>query len=114
MKRAILGSLLGAVLVMAVGVAGQRGEVFADRTTANSPGGYGNELIVLPTPTGDKTQVLTVIDPRQQSMGVYRLDLADGKITLLSVRNIHWDLQMTHFNGVNPLPREIQLQLEHR
>ena len=32
----------------------------------------------------------------------------------MSVRNIHWDLQMMEFNGVNPLPREIRLQLEQR
>ena len=58
--------------------------------------------------------MLTVIDPRQQAMGVYRVDLASGRITLLSVRNIQWDLQMTDFNGVNPLPREIRSQLEQR
>ncbi len=58
--------------------------------------------------------MLTVIDPRQQAMGVYHIDLASGKIAPMSVRNIRWDLQMTEFNGVNPLPREIRSQLEQR
>jgi hypothetical protein len=106
---------LGAGLVMVAGaLADQHGELFAQRAGPYQAGVAGNELIALPTPSGDKTQMLTVIDPRQQVLGVYQVDLASGKITLLSVRNIHWDLQMMDFNGVNPRPREIQLQLEHK
>ena len=115
MKRAILGTLLGAGLVAAaVGVIDQRSEVFAQRAAPYQPPVSGNELIALPMPAGDKGQLLTVLDPRQQTIGVYRVDPSSGKIALLSVRNIRWDLQMTEFNGVNPLPREIRLQLEQR
>jgi hypothetical protein len=114
MKRAILGALLGAGLVVAVGLCGQRGEVFAQHPATYQPTGAGGELIAIPTPAGDKTQVLTVIDPRQQAIGVYHVDLGSGKITLLSVRNIQWDLKMTEFNGVNPLPQEIRRQLQPR
>jgi hypothetical protein len=63
---------------------------------------------------GDKGQMLTVIDPRQQAIGVYHIDLVTGKIALRSIRSIRWDLQMTDFNGENPLPREVRLQLEQR
>ena len=115
MKRAILGALLGAGLVaVAVGLGGQRNEVFAQRTATYPATADRAAIDRFPTPAGEKTQMLTVIDPRQQVMGVYRIDLGSGKITLLSVRNIHWDLQMTEFNGVNPLPREIRQQLEQR
>ena len=58
--------------------------------------------------------MLTVIDPRQQTIGVYSVDHVTGRISLRSVRNIRWDLQMTDFNSDNPLPREIRLQLEQR
>jgi hypothetical protein len=101
--------------MLAVGLLDQRAEVFAQRV-APTPAttAAGGELIALPAPLGDKAQVLTVIDPRQQTMSVYHVDLPTGKITLMSVRCIRWDLQMTEFNGVNPLPREIRLQLEQR
>jgi hypothetical protein len=47
-------------------------------------------------------------------MSVYHIGLTTGKIALRSVRNIHWDLQMTEFNGEAPLPREIQALIEPR
>jgi len=47
-------------------------------------------------------------------MSVYHIELATGKIALRSVRNIHWDLQMTEFNSADPLPREIRSLLEPR
>ena len=45
---------------------------------------------------------------------LWGLDSATGKIALRSVRNIHYDLQMSEFNGEAPLPREIRLLLEQR
>ncbi len=115
MKRAILGVLLGAgLMAVAVGLCGRRSEVFGQHATPNQPAVAGGDWIAIPTPAGDKGQLLTVIDPRQQAIGVYQVDVSTGKITLLSVRNIQWDLQMTEFNGVNPLPGEIRSQLKTR
>ena len=119
MKRAVLGSLVCVGLVMAaVGAAGQRGEVFAQRLTPPAtpapPAVAGSELIVVPATLGDKGQMLTVVDPRQKVVCVYHIDLATGKIALRSVRNIHWDLQMTYMNNENPLPQEIQSLLEQK
>jgi hypothetical protein len=114
MRRALLGALVGAGLVaILIGLVDQHGEVLAQRVTY-PPAGPGGELIAVPTPMGDKGQMVTVIDPRLQTIGVYAIDLPSGKISLRSVRNIHWDLQMTDFNTDNPLPREIRLQLEQR
>ncbi len=114
MKRAILGILLGAVAAtLVVGLLDRRSELMAQHVAPPQAGG-SSELIALPSPVGDKGQLLTVVDPHQQSIGVYWVEAATGKITLRSVRNIRYDLMMTDFNTDNPLPREIRLQLEQR
>ena len=114
MRRAILGTLVGAGLVaLAVGLFNPRGEVLAQRPVTYPPTN-GGDLIAVPSSMGEKGQMLTVIDPRQRTIGVYTIDPASGKIALRSVRNILWDLQMADFNSDNPLPREIRLQLEQR
>ena len=116
MKRIVLGTLLGVGLVMvAVALADQRGEVLAQRATPAVPAPVaGSELIVVPTPLGDRGQMLTVVDPKQRVLSVYHIDLMTGKIALKSVRNIHWDLQMTYLNNENPLPQEIRSLSEQR
>lgn len=57
------------------------------------------------TPTG---QQLTVIDSGRHVMAVYMIEKGTGRVTLKSVRQLHWDLQLEEFNGVSPTPREIQ------
>ena len=119
MKRAVLGIVLGVGLVAtAVAVAEQGGEIFSQRTTMPATPGSavtaGSELIVVSTPLGEKVQMLTVVDPRQQVMCVYHIDLPTGKIVLKSVRKIQWDLQITDFNTEIPLPQEIQSRLKPR
>ena len=118
MKRAILGTIVCVGLVtVAAAVAEQRGEVFAQRGTpaaaATPPAAAGTELIVVPTSLADKGQMLTIVDPRQRVLCVYHVDAA-GKIALKSVRNIHWDLQITDLNNEKPLPREIRGLLEQK
>lgn len=113
MKRAILGALVGAGLLWAVVVLVGWDRAEAQRLAPPAAGGDGS-LIAVPTPMGEKGQLLTVIDPKQQTIGVYFVEGSTGRITLRSVRNIRWDLQMLDFNGANPLPREIRLQLEQR
>jgi len=117
MKRVVLGILLGIGLVTtAVAVAQQRSDVLTQHAgSVPAPQlNTGSELIVVPTPLGDKGQMLTVIDPRQRVLSVYHIDLVTGKIALKSVRNIQWDLQMTYLNIENPLPQEIRSLLEQR
>ncbi|MEQ8790284.1 MAG: hypothetical protein RIC55_28570 [Pirellulaceae bacterium] len=72
------------------------------------------ELIALSHDLGEGRQQVTVIDPKMRVMAVYHVDPTSGEITLKSVRNIHWDLQMEEFNGVNPSPRDIRALLEQR
>ena len=115
MKTAVLGVLAGAVLaVVAIAGSDRRDEAFAQRLGAVPANAAGGELIVQLLSTGDKSQLLAVIDPRQRAMGVYQIDPATGKITLWSVRNLQWDLQMAEFNTGNPPPREIRAMLEQR
>jgi len=112
MRQALIGAVCGAVLmVAAAGLTGQAGEVFGQPA---APSGAGAELIALTTPAGEGRQQLTVIDPKMRVLSVYQIDLATGAVTLKSVRNFHWDLQMVEFNGVSPLPRDIRSLLESR
>jgi hypothetical protein len=112
MRRAILGVVVGAALAAVVAWCGQRGEAVAQRVAYPAAG--TGDLIAMQTPMGEHGQALTIVDPRQQTIGVYAIDLQTGKITLRGVRSIHWDLLMMDFNGERPLPREIRMQLEQR
>jgi hypothetical protein len=47
-------------------------------------------------------------------MSVYGIDPATGEISLRSVRNVRWDLQMDEYNGTNPSPREIRSLLGNK
>ena len=117
MKGIILGALVGAGLVIAaVGAREYPGEVFAQQLAPERAGGVraGDQLIAVPCAANAQGQMLTVIDPRQQVMCVYRIDAATGKISLRSVRNIHWDLLMSVFDNEGLLPQEIRSQLEQR
>ncbi len=113
MRRVILGILVGLGLVMAaVAVAQQRGENFGFRPAP--PAVASSELIVVPTNVGDRSQMLSIVDPRQRVISVYHVDVATGKITLKSVRNITWDLQINDMNTDNPLPQQIRSMMEQK
>ncbi|MCR4415013.1 MAG: hypothetical protein NUV77_21550 [Thermoguttaceae bacterium] len=116
MRTAVLGFLVVAGLVIAATGAPLDRNDGPDRraTIPQSAAAANNDLVVVSTTIGDRTQVVTVIEPKQRVMSVYHIDLATGKIALRSVRNIHWDLQVTEFNGESPLPREIQALLESK
>lgn len=112
MRTAVLGALVGAGLVMAAcGLNSHPGQAYADQT---HPYAAGAELITFTSPAGESHQQLIVIDPKLRVLSVYHVDLASGEVALKSVRQIHWDLQLSEFNGVNPLPREIRLMLDKR
>jgi len=113
MRQVVLGSLIGAALVLFSGVLRSEGdEVYGQHPAHNSSASA--ELIAFTTAADDSRVLLTVIDPRQRVVSVYHVHRESGKISLLSVRNIHWDLQIQDFNGANPLPEEIRKQLQQR
>ena len=111
MRRTGLGALIGAVLVLLAGVlVTSRNQAAAQ---ANGDPNVGGELITFTSTGPDNRQQLTVIDPQTRAMAVYHVDPATGVVSLKSVRNIQWDLMMSEFNGVGPLPREIRAMVEN-
>jgi len=111
MRTAVIGGSFVASLLLIMAVVGMLPSVgFAQRP---APATTGGELITL-TAQSDNRQQVTVIDTSKRVMSVYQIDMNDGKITLRSVRNLFWDLQMSEFNGTSPLPREIRALLEQK
>ena len=112
MKTVTLGALLGAGLVIAVmAISSPSTNVYAQPGARSGIAPDGG-VIALTGKTTDGHQQLTVIDSRERVMSVYHIDSTSGKISLQSVRNFHWDLRMTEFNGVSPLPDEIRALLQ--
>lgn len=110
--RGLLGGVLLVSAVIAVGVVG-----LAD---AQVPRGAGHErpaadraasspdLLALSHDGPDGRQQVTIVDPRQRVMAVYHIDRVTGALTLKSVRNLTWDLQIEDFNSGTPAPRDIR------
>ncbi len=103
------GAALGLVVIWML--VGREAFVFAQRPQVYEATA---ELIAFPAQIDNTRQQLTVIDPRTHVLSVYHLDLPTGSVTLKSVRNLSWDMQMDEYNGIKPLPREIRAQLQTR
>jgi hypothetical protein len=112
MRTAVVGALSLAVLVIGAWAVTTQSVGFAQRP-APSPTG-GNGLISHVAQVGENRQQLTVIDPEMRVVAVYHIEMSKGEITLKSVRNFHWDLQMLEFNTATPLPREIRTMLDQK
>ncbi len=114
MRIAAAGILVSAGLVIAALAATVWPDaVLAAGRVGPSPVSGSSQLVTQLSVLGDNRQQLLVIDPELHVMGVYHVD-ANGEVTLKSVRNFHWDLQMEQFNGTNPLPREIRSMMQQR
>jgi hypothetical protein len=123
MKRALGSLACVGLIIAAVGLSGHGNAVFAQRAIPAAPSppptpapavAAGNELIVVSASAGDKGQILTVVDPRQKTICVYRIEFATGRIALQSVRNISWDMQLGEagYNTDKPTPTEIRSMSE--
>ncbi|HEV3416222.1 MAG TPA: hypothetical protein VG056_05400 [Pirellulales bacterium] len=116
MRSTGLGALAGAgLMLLAMLATGQRNEAAAQYGAASyggSPPSAG-ELITHTFTTAENRQLLTLIDPKSKVICVYQIEPATGVVALKSVRNFQWDLQMSEFNAVSPLPREIRAMLEN-
>jgi hypothetical protein len=111
MKSAALGFVLGACLVMVVATG-----VPLATTAVATPASVINtgDLIAFTAPLAEHRQQLLLVDPRQRVVSVYHVDGASGQLTLKSVRNVHWDLQLSDFNSAAPSPREIRSLMDPR
>ncbi len=73
-----------------------------------------DSLVALNFDLGEGRQQVTLVDPKARVMAVYHIDRATGALTLRSVRQVHWDMQMDEFNSASPTPREIRALAERR
>ena len=111
MRTAVFGAMLVAGFVATlVTLACREDQAFAGDGAHRAPS--SSELIALSVPIGQKSQQVTVIDPRRRVMTVYHIELSTGKIEFRSARNIDGDLQMDEYNAGHPLPREIRSLLQ--
>jgi hypothetical protein len=114
MKTAVLGALAGVgLMIIAAGLLDRGNSAYAQRAVAYAQPGSDGGLMAIPSGIGEGGQLITVVDSRARALGVYRV-AADGKIKLLSVRNILWDLQVMQLNSDIPLPQEIKTLLEQK
>ena len=109
MQRMVIGILVGAGLAMLASSAWTAPDVML------APGHRsGSDMIAFSSQLADGRTQMTLIDTRQRVLSVYHIDPSKGEVALRSVRNISWDLRMTQFNGVSPLPQEIRSLLEQK
>ena len=112
MRTTLMGAACLAVLVIAAWAVSATNVGFAQKAT---PPAYGSPGIISHVvQVGENRQQLTVIDPTMRVISVYHIDSSKGEITLKSVRNFHWDLQMLEFNTAAPLPQEIRSMLDQK
>jgi hypothetical protein len=85
---------------------------FITRSVMSTTDAAGGELIAMSAVTADDRQQVTLVDPRTRTMCVYHIDGKSGEVTLKSVRNVSWDMQMLEFNATSPTPRELRSQVQ--
>ncbi|MBN1589835.1 MAG: hypothetical protein JW888_10005 [Pirellulales bacterium] len=115
MRVAVLGCVALVVLVAVVSLMLPNGRTaFGQQPSSPQATSSDGGLTVLSEIVEQRYQQLIVIDPKREVISVYHIELASGTIALRSVRNIHWDLQMSDYNGQKPLAQEIQALSEQR
>lgn len=108
---ALIGLVATSMLPEIAGGQGPRGSVYASAGSISS-GSFrpepGGALVAHFAASAGGPHTVTVIDPQRQVLGVYHVDAATGAITLKSVRNLSWDLQMIQFNSESPSPQDVR------
>ena len=111
MRHALVGALCGACVCVVVAALGWN--VPSGANAQRSAGDWNTQdWVTHVSPIDENRQQIVVMDPRSRAVAVYHVSLSSGEIALKSVRNVHYDLQMTDFNSQKPLPQEIRGLLE--
>ena len=111
MRSTMIGVLVGAAMGwMAANWGVGLREVYA--VPASQRGSGQAELVTLVTNAGEAGEAVLLVDPRNHSMVTYHIDRGSGEITLKSVRNFHWDLQLLEYNGTSPHPEDVRGMVE--
>lgn len=107
MRRLHFGAL-GTLLVLGLIVGRGWSETPAVVGGSNATYQPASNLITHVPPAEGGPQAIVVVDPAQRVLAVYHVDRSTGEITLRSVRNVTWDLQMVEFNSGKPMPQDIR------
>jgi len=112
-RHSLFGALLVAGLVIAATI-GRGSPEYALGGTGELPTLSLQDTGLFTQVTAENGQplILTVVDPKQRAVAIYHVERSTGEITLKSVRNLTWDLQMVQFNSGNPLPQDIRNGLQ--
>ena len=110
MRATIAGFFVGILFCWFVFVLGDqsRQAVAGSLEAADDTASVDGSVSVFATADGHQ---LTLVEKNKQSLCVYHIDSKTGEITLKSVRSYGWDLELEHFNGTEPLPRQIRSML---
>ena len=94
MRHTVLVALASAAVAwLAVASFDGSGRALAERAATLPEASAG--LIALPTSLADGRQMLTIVDPRARTIGVYQIDQAKGEIALKGVAE-GTELTFTH------------------
>jgi len=63
-------------------------------------------------PLSPQIRVITIVDTEAKRIAMYRQDMTNGDLTLLSVRNIQPDLMLDQYNARSPLPDELRQEIQ--
>ena len=108
MRTASIGVSISALFCVIVAASPCLGQPAPSGQETQTTAAATGNLITHVTAMEGQPLVVTVIDTSQRTMAVYHIDRATGEITLKSVRNFTWDLQMKDFNTGKPLPQDIR------
>ncbi len=100
MRNAVLGTIIGLGLLIALWVGGPSESQAQLRVPSAERGGVATEgLQVVSVETVEGRQQLVMMDPKAQVLAVYQIDRSTGSISLKSVRAIRYDLLLEHFGS---------------
>lgn len=111
MKPAVWGILFGVMIVLGMaGLADPTRRVHATPSTATL--GVDGSRVTVVASDNDNRQQVVLIDPDMRVIAVYHVGHESGKISLKSVRNFKWDLEMMQWNSQPPQPQEVRSMLQ--
>ena len=111
MRALGLGALVGGAVTLALATSRTAGDSTPLAYGTFSPGAQHGLIAHFAAGEG-KPHTVAVVDPQQKVLAVLHVDATTGAISLKSVRNLSWDLQMPQFNSDSPSPQDVRRGLE--
>ena len=116
MRATLVGLVVGVLAstgLMIVGVG--PASLYAQRQSGYEAQATSRDgLTALAGATAEGQQLVLLVNSQRQTIAAYHVDVGSGQISLRSVRNCRWDLEMEEFNGAEPSPEKIQALLRTR